>query len=157
MKRFSDFSKSIKESKSEKDKSFDDFIKDIKSAVEHDFKNTPGQADEFVKLYKDELTECWENGFTTREAIASTKIPGVRLADDVVEESYIFEIDNDYEDLYETIKNMDDNKDFEFDELINAYFDKYRKKSFSDKRIFERVKNNFKSLKDLHSKKIKKS
>jgi hypothetical protein len=150
MKRFNEF---VNENNS--DKTFEDFLEEVKDALMHDFKNSKEQAKQFVEQYFEVLEDSWKNGYTVREAIASTKIPGVKVSDGKVAESYLFEIDNDFEKAYETIENINSNQLLmEGEDVIDNYYKKYYKKNFSDNRIFERVKNNYNSLKNLYNKKL---
>jgi len=150
MKRFKDF---INEGKNEI--SYEEFLKDVKNAVMRDFTRTSDQADAFINQYDIILSEYWENGFTTREAIAACKVPGVKISTDKVDESFVFQIDEDYEETYNKIDNLKINNLKSAEKLINEYFDKYSRKNYSDKRIFDRIKNNYKSLIKLYEEKIR--
>jgi len=153
MKRFKDF---INEEKTEPKDSFEKFLKDVVAAIKHDFSHPTGYGEAYIKDYEEELKSAWEQGFTVREAIASTKRPGVMITDNKVEESYVFEIDNDFENSYKKLENMKGiNNLYDGEQVIKNYFEKYNKKKFSDKRIFERIKNNYNSLKELYEKKSK--
>jgi hypothetical protein len=144
MKRFKDF---INEGKTESKDSFEKFLKDVVAAIKHDFSHPIGYGEAYIKDYEEELKSAWEQGLTVREAIASTKRPGVIITDDKVEESYVFEIDNDFEEAYKKLESINGvNNLYEGEQSIKNYFEKYNKKKFSDKRIFERIKNNYTSL-----------
>ena len=144
MKRFNEF---INENK-EDENTFEKFIKDVKTAFTKDFKrDSSKEADVFVNQYYDMLEDSWKNGFTVREAIAATKIPGFIVSNGRVDESYVLDIDDDFEKSYEIIEGIDGiNRLEEGKMIINNFYDKYNRKSFSDKRIFERLKNNYHSL-----------
>ena len=153
MKRFKDF---VNEKNSENEVSYEQFIEDVKEAIMKDFSQTSAQADEFLKLYHEELLDSWRNGYSVREAIAATEIPGVRISDDKVDESFIYTIDDEYEDYYEKIEEANTINGLKMCEFyIDNYFIKYNKKTFSDKRIYERVKNNYNSLIELYEEKLK--
>jgi len=149
MKRFNDF---INEAKKEDKNTFEKFLKDIKTAFTKDFKrDTPKEAEAFVTQYEQLLKDAFENGYTVREAIASTKIPGHKVSNDKVDESYVFEIDTDFEETYKTLETL--NRETQLvnaEQILDNYFQKYSKKNFSDERIFERVKNNYITLKKLY-------
>jgi len=144
MKRFKDF---INEEKTEPKDSLEQFLKDVIGAIKHDFNHPTGYGEAFIQDHEEELQSAWENGLTVREAIASTKRPGVIIDNNIVAESYVFEIDNDYEESYKKLENMTSkNHLYKGRRVVKDYFKKYEKKSFSDIRIFERVKNNYNSL-----------
>ena len=152
MKRFKDF---VNENKDDKN-SFPTFLEDVKKAYKKDFKYTESQADEFISLYARLLKDAWSNGFTVREAIASTKIPGYRVSNDKVDESYVFEIDSDYENSYKMLEDINRKEQLINGEgIVDNYYQKYNKKNFSDVRIFERLKNNYKSLIKVYEEKRK--
>lgn len=148
---FNSFSKN--DSKIETKKlSFDEFLTSIKNSMINDFSNTEKQALEFTILYKDILKDAWENEYTTREAIACTKRPGMMFKKEVVKESYLFNIDNLYEKYFENIKKEKNSVNIK--SYVDEYFNLFRFYSFSDKRIMERIKNNYKRLKKLANKKL---
>jgi hypothetical protein len=131
--------------------SYDEFLSSIIDSCQKDFKMTKRQSIEFTILYKDKLKLAWENEFSTREAIASTKISGV-IFDDKLKESFIYDIDTLYESYIDKI-----NSEKTYENIIayvNDYYNYFNYEKFSDKRIFERVKNNFKSLNKLADKRI---
>ena len=71
MKTFNEF---INENSNGNSKqSYDDFLKEIEKNMITDFKMTKEQAVIFIKQYNNILRTDWEQGFTTKEAIASTK------------------------------------------------------------------------------------
>ena len=71
MKKFNEF---VNESNVDLTKqSYDDFLKEIEKNMITDFKMTKQQAVVFIKQYNNVLKSDWEQGFTTKEAIASTK------------------------------------------------------------------------------------
>ena len=149
MHKFNDF---IKENKLETEKlSFNDFLRDVKNSMMKDFDSTEEQAIEFTVLYKDLLKDAWVNDYTTREAIASSKRPGIMIKDDIVGETYLFEIDTDYEAYIEKIQK--ENESINVETYVNEYYNKFNK-TYSDERIFERVKNNYNNLKSLASKRL---
>lgn len=151
MKKFKDF---IKEDKDEK-MSIEDFFEEVKQAVMRDFTRTSDQGDAFVKQYQKILAEYWQNGFTVREAIAACKIPGVKISPDKTDESFIFEIDSDFENSYDKINNITLNNLNKAENLVNEYFNKYNKKNYSDERVFNRIKSNYKSLIKIYEEKLK--
>ena len=151
MKRFKDF---INENKEDKD-TFPKFLEEVKKAFTKDFhRDTTEEADAFISQYAHQLKDSWENGFTTREAIAATKIPGTMITVAKTDESFIFGIDSDFEESFKKIENIGVNNLDYGEKLINEYYHKYYRKSFSDKRIFERLKNNYKTLIELYEEKI---
>ena len=144
MKRFKDF---INEEKTEPKDSFDSFLKDVVAAIKHDFSHPTGYGEAFIKDYEQELRDAWENGFTVREAIASVRVSGAMVDADRVQESFAFEIDNDFEESYKKLESINGINGLQAGKsLIHNYYDKYNKKIFSDVRIFERLKNNYNSL-----------
>lgn len=71
MKTFNEF---INENSNGNSKqSYDDFLIDVEKSMITDFKMTKEQAVIFIKQYNNILRTDWEQGFTTKEAIASTK------------------------------------------------------------------------------------
>lgn len=71
MKTFNEF---INENSNGNSKqSYDDFLIDVEKNMITDFKMTKEQAVIFIKQYNNILRTDWEQGFTTKEAIASTK------------------------------------------------------------------------------------
>jgi len=139
----------INENKS--DDKFEKFLDDVKTEIKT-FKNTIDQADEFVEMYYDSLKNSFNNGFTVREAIAATKIPGKKIEDDKVTESFIFNIDDKYERIYNKIKNIKTYSDL--DESYNdiqKYFNEFNNKRYSDIRLYERFRNNHKDLIKLYN------
>ncbi|MFW6226102.1 MAG: hypothetical protein ACOC3V_04015 [bacterium] len=150
MKRFHEF---IKENvDTDKKLTFDDFLEEIRKSYVEDFSMDDSQAYAFTNQYEDVLKDAWENGYTVREAIASTKRPGFKIEEGKIDESYILEIDELYEkytNIIQNIQNKDNIKDY-----INNYYNHFNKKTFTDKRIIERIKNNYKKLIIL-SRKIK--
>jgi hypothetical protein len=126
---------------------FDNFINQVKEALIKDFNNTEEQVEEFLELYIDVLEDSFDNDFTPREAIASTKIPGVKLTNENMNESLVLNIDNEYEQTYDMILNSDNLQSIlECENVMENYYNKYKNKSYSDIRIFERIKNNHKNL-----------
>jgi len=129
---------------------YQEFLKSVLDSCVKDFDMDREQAIEFSLLYKELLKDAWEKEYTTREAIASTKRPGVMLKQDV-KESFYLNIDDVYEDYIEKIKS--ETKSENIEAYINEYYNKFTE-PYSDKRIFERVKNNYKRLKILSDKRI---
>ena len=151
MKRFKDF---INENK-EDENSFPKFLEEVKKAFMKDFhRDTTEEADAFISQYAQQLKDSWDNGFTVREAIAATKIPGTMITVAKTDESYIFGIDSDFEDSFKVIENMNVNNLDQGEKLINDYYYKYYRKPFSDVRISERLKNNYKTLIQAYEQKI---
>lgn len=154
MKRFKDF---INEKNTENEITYEQFIKNVKEAVIKDFSATEDYAEEFLNLFKEELLDSWRNGYTVREAIAATEIPGFRISDDKVDESYAYDIDSIYEKYYKKIKESKTiNDTLSNEKNIDNYYKLYYRKTFSDVRIFERVKNNYNNLIKLYEEKLKK-
>lgn len=155
MKRFKDFISEGKDDKSSDD-NFLQFLEDIKIAFTKDFKRDSNkEADAFINQYYDMLRDSFDNGFTVREAIAATKIPGTMVTPSKIDESYIFDIDDDFEKSYKQIESIDNKNQLdEGEDIINNYYQKYYRKGFSDVRITERLKNNYKSLIGLYEQKI---
>lgn len=153
MNNFREFLKENKLDKlNTKELTYDEFLQSIIDSIKKDFKNTEKQAIEFTILYRNLLKNAWEKGYTTREAIASTKRPGVIIKEDKIDESYIFDIDTIYESYI--IKINSEKKPENIKAYINEYFNKFNNESYSDKRIFERLKNNYKKLIKLADKRI---
>ena len=155
MKRFQDFiSEGVEEAT--QDTKFLQFLEDIKTAFTKDFKrDSTKEADAFINQYYDMLRDSFDNGFTVREAIASTKIPGTMVTVAKVDESYVFDIDDDFEDSYNKLESIDSvDKLDKGEEIINDYYHKYYRKGFSDVRISERLKNNHKSLIKVYEQKV---
>jgi len=149
MRKFQDF---LKENNLETGKlTYQEFLDGIVDSCVNDFEMTKEQALEFTVLYRDLFKASWEKEFTTREAIASTKRPGIMIEEDVVEESYVLDIDNVYEAYIESIENETNAENIK--PYVDDYFNRFNK-SYSDKRIFERTKNNYKRLKKLADKRI---
>jgi len=149
MRKFQDF---LKENNLETGKlTYQEFLDGIVDSCVNDFEMTKEQALEFTVLYRDLFKASWEKEFTTREAIASTKRPGIMIEEDVVEESYVLDIDNVYEAYIESIENETNAENIK--SYVDDYFNRFNK-SYSDKRIFERTKNNYKRLKKLADKRI---
>lgn len=154
MKRFYDF---IKENKIDPDKlntkklTYQEFLQELIDSAKKDFSMTEKQAIELTLLYRDLLKDAYKKGLSAREALASTKRPGVIIEDDALEESYIFDIDSVYETYLHKIEN--EKKPENIKAYLSDYYNKFDE-SYSDKRIFERVKNNYKKLTQLSDKKI---
>jgi len=151
MIRFHEF---LKENNIELDTSkltYQEFLKSVKDSCIKDFSMTKTQALELTILYRDLFKDAWERGLTIREAIASTKRPGVIIKDDIIEESNILDIDNIYEAYIEFIEN-ETNPD-NIKSYVDDYFNRFNE-SYSDKRIYERTRNNYIRLKKLADKKI---
>ncbi len=131
--------------------SYQDYLDNVIDSCQKDLGMTKSQAIEFTLLYRELLRDAWVKRYTTKEAIASTKRPGVIIKDGDVKESLIFDIDVLYEDYIDKInyeKKPDNIKAY-----VNNYYSKFNE-SYSDKRIFERVKNNYTNLKKLANKRI---
>lgn len=149
MNKFQDF---LKENKSETGKlTYQEFLDSIIDSCVKDFEMTKEQAIEFTVLYRDLFKDSWEKEFTTREAIASTKRPGILVKEGVVDESYVFDIDTVYEAYIESIGSETTPQNIRA--YVDDYFHRFNE-SYSDKRIFERTKNNYKQLKKLADKRI---
>lgn len=152
MKKFKDFvNKGVDVVQSEivVDEKFDTFINEIEEALEKDFGNNKLQIEEYLDLYIDVLKKSYENGYTPREAIASTKTPGVKLTNESMNES-VLNIDNEYEQTYDMIlKSNDLNSILECENVMENYYNKYKNMTYSDLRIFERIKNNHKNLVEM--------
>jgi hypothetical protein len=147
MIRFQEF---INENKKEDKKSLQEYLTDIIDSCVKDFDMTKNQAVEFTLLYKELLEDAWKDEYTPREAIASTKRPGVMFKQEV-KESYVFDIDDDYEQYIE--KMISETKSENIKAYLNKYFQKFNE-TYSDKQIFERVKNNYKRLQKLADKRL---
>jgi hypothetical protein len=132
-------------------RSYKVFIGDVRRALTADFKNTRNQAIEYIDLYEDLFKQLWQNGFTPREAIAATKRPGFKIDDDNIDESIFYDIDDEFDTIYEKLKNS---KSKDIIDDINGYYSKYSTISYSDKRITERVKNNYTNLLNLYKEKF---
>lgn len=150
--KFNDF---INESKAKDKYTFDEFLDHVKDSLMNDFSDTQLQAETFIEQYFDLLKKFYNNGFDVKEAIAATKRPGIKIDDSNIDESFVLSIDDDIDNLNNLILNSKSKKDlFEVKEAIEQYFNKYSEKSFSDVRIFERIKNNYKKVIDLYEKKL---
>ena len=155
MKKFNEFvNEGIEEAN--EDTKFLQFLEEVKDAFTKDFKrDTPEEAIAFVDQYHNVLQDSFNNGFTVREAIAATKIPGTMVTVAKVDESFAFQIDDDFENTYKELESIESEKDFEHaEEIINGFYQKYYRKSFSDARITERLKNNYKSLIRMYEEKV---
>jgi hypothetical protein len=73
------------------------------------------------------------------------------MTDNTLEESYIFDIDTIYESYVKKIQ--EENKPENIKSYLSDYYDRFNE-SYSDKRIFERVKNNYKRLTTIADKKL---
>lgn len=144
---FQDF---INENKKDKKKSLQEFLKDIIDSCMKDFEMTKKQAVEYTLLYKELLEDAWKNEYTPREAIASSKRPGIMFKQEV-KESYVFDIDDVYESFIEKIK--EETKPENVKAYIKEYYNRFSE-TYSDKQIFERVKNNYKRLNILANKRL---
>ena len=120
-------------------------------SVQKDLGQTKRQALEFTILYRDLLKDAWGNSLSTREAIAASKRPGVIISDDKVDESFVFDIDSTYESFIDKIKS--EKKPDNIEAYISDYYHRFNN-SYSDRRIFERVKNNYKMLRKLADKRL---
>jgi hypothetical protein len=148
--KFNDF---INESKN--DKSYEDYINDIKKALMHDFNYNSMQADGYITQYEELFNRFYEQDFDIKEAIAATKIPGVKISNSNTNESFNNSIDNDIDNLTSMIENIKTKRDLAIShKAIREYFKKYSSKTYSDVRIFERVKNNYKKVKMLFKNKL---
>jgi len=152
MKRFHEFLKENKLDKiNTKELTYQEFLQSVTDSCINDFNMTEEQSLELTILYRDMFKNAYEKGLTTREAIASTKRPGVVVGDDTIEESYIFNIDTIYESYLDKIES--ETKSVNIEAYVADYFHRFNE-TYSDKRIFERVKNNYKRLITLADKKI---
>jgi len=152
MKRFHEFLKENKLDKiNTKELTYQEFLQSVTDSCINDFNMTEEQSLELTILYRDMFKNAYEKGLTTREAIASTKRPGVVVGDDTIEESYIFNIDTIYESYLDKIES--ETKPENIEAYVADYFHRFNE-TYSDKRIFERVKNNYKRLIQLADKKI---
>ena len=129
------------------DEKFDIFINEIEEALKKDFGNTELQIEKYLELYIDILKKSFESDYTPREAISSTKTPGVKLTNGSMNESLILNIDNEYEQTYDMILESN-SLDYilECENVMENYYNKYKNMTYSDLRIFERIKNNHKNL-----------
>lgn len=73
MKRFKDFIVEGVIDNRTKSPIFDDFLNEIETTMIKDFKMTKEQVRIFIRQYNDILKSDFEQGFTPKEAIASTK------------------------------------------------------------------------------------
>lgn len=147
--KFSDF---INENKSKK--TFEEYITDIKKNLMTDFRYNESQAQVYIEQYIDLFRKFFEDNYDSKEAIAATKIPGVKI-DESINESYDY-IDNDIDKLTNLISNIKNKNDLAIaSRSIKEYFNDYYNKSYSDIRIFERVKNNYKKMMKMYKQKFK--
>lgn len=147
--KFSDF---INENKSKK--TFEEYITDIKKNLMTDFRYNESQAQVYIDQYIDLFRRFFEDDYDSKEAIAATKIPGVKI-DESINESYNY-IDNDIDKLTNLISNIKNKNDLAIaSRSIKEYFNDYYNKSYSDIRIFERVKNNYKKMMKMYKQKFK--
>lgn len=147
--KFSDF---INENKSKK--TFEEYITDIKKNLMTDFRYNESQAQVYIEQYIDLFRKFFEDDYDSKEAIAATKIPGVKI-DESINESYDY-IDNDIDKLTNLISNIKNKNDLAIaSRSIKEYFNDYYNKSYSDIRIFERVKNNYKKMMKMYKQKFK--
>jgi len=152
MKRFHEFLKENKLDKiNTKELTYQEFLKSVVDSCKKDFDMTEEQSLELTILYRDMFKNAYEKGLTTREAIASTKRPGFVVGEDTIKESHIFDIDTIYESYLDKIEN--ETKPENIKAYISDYFHRFNE-TYSDKRIFERVKNNYKRLLNLADKRI---
>lgn len=155
MKKFQDFvSESVEEAT--EDTKFLQWIEDVKKAFTKDFKrDSTKEAEAFVGQYYDVLRDSFDNGFTVREAIVATKIPGVMVTVARTDEKYVFDMDDVFENSYKSLENINTKEALENGEkILNSFYYKYYRKSFSDVRIAERLKNNYKSLIKIYEQKV---
>ena len=156
MKKFKDFiNEGVDGAKN--DTKFLSWLEDIKTAFTKDFhRDSTKEAEAFINQYYDMLKDSFDNGFTVREAIAATKIPGTMVTVAKLDESYVFEIDDDFENSYKVLESIESKDDLEHgEEVIDNFYHKYYRKGFSDARITERLKNNYKSLIKVYEQKTK--
>jgi NAD+--asparagine ADP-ribosyltransferase len=147
MKRFNEF---IYENN--KYSTFDDFLDDLKIAIINDFNQTSEQADVFIQTYYGIIEDSWKNNYSIRETLTSINRPGFLLDNNKIDENYLFEIDILYENC---INDINSNKHIKILERnINNYYNHFYKMNISDKRIFERIKNNYNNLINLLKQKI---
>lgn len=145
--KFSDF---INENKSKK--TFEEYISNIKKNLMTDFRYNESQAQVYIEQYIDLFKKFFDDNFDPKEAIAATKIPGVKI-DESINESYDY-IDYDIEKLSNLIENVKTKKDLAIaSRSIKEYFNNYINKSYSDIRIFERIKNNYKKMMKIYKQK----
>jgi fructose-bisphosphate aldolase class 1 len=142
--KFKDF---INESKT--NKSYDDFLSHLIDTLKKDFKDTEPQAKEFIIQYEEELKKAYANDYTVEEAIASTQRPGVKIDEGKIDESIIFQLDDLFENAHAKIKKSTTSIN-ECKKEIKNYYKTYADQTFSDVRLFERVRNNYKSLINLY-------
>jgi len=155
MKKFQDFiNEGVEEAAA--DTKFLQWLEDVKTAFTKDFKrDSTKEADAFINQYYDMLKDSFDNGFTVREAIAATKIPGTMVTVAKLDESYVFQMDDDFENSYKELESIESKDDIEHgEEVIDNFYHKYYRKSFSDVRITERLKNNYKSLIKVYEQKV---
>ena len=130
---------------------YQEYLKNIIDSCQEDLGMTKKQSIELTILYRDLFRDAWGNSLTIREAIASTKRPGVIISDDKIEESFLFNIDSTYETYINKIEEEKNSDNIE--RYVTDYYNKFNK-SYSDVRIFERVKNNHKMLTKLADKRL---
>lgn len=147
--KFSDF---INENKSKK--TFEEYITDIKKKLMTDFRYNESQSQVYIDQYIDLFRNFFDDDYDPKEAIAATKIPGVKI-DESINESYDY-IDNDIDKLTNLISNIKNRNDLAIaSRSIKEYFNDYYNKSYSDIRIFERVKNNYRKMMKMYKQKFK--
>lgn len=145
--KFNDF---INETKNEK--SYSDFLNDIIKSLMTDFKYNQLQSSEYIKQYEDLFKELYSKEFDAKEAIAATKVSGVKLDDTKTNESFINLIDDDIDNLTSIIEKIQSKKDLSIaHKMIKNYFNNYSEKTYSDIRIYERIKNNYIKMKKLYN------
>ena len=104
------------------------------------------------------LVKSNENGYTPRESIASTKVPGVKVKEDIKNESVFYNIDNEYDKILSMIEGINNEEDILIcEDVLDKYYNKYKNKTYSDVRLYERVKNNHSNLVNLLENKINKN
>lgn len=141
--KFSKFLNNSVINENTKHKTYKLFLSDIKKSLIGDFKHTREQSDEYINLYNDLFKKLWQNGFSPRESIVSTQRPGFKIDDDNITESNIINIDDDYDIL---LNDLLSNNNKSIINNINKYYERYSSIIYSDKRLTERVKNNYKNL-----------
>jgi len=126
------------------------FLSDVKKSLIGDFKHTREQSNEYINLYNDLFKKLWQSGFSPRESIVSTQRPGFKIDNKNIKESIIVDMDDDYDIILNDLKN---NSNISIIYNINKYYEKYSGIIYSDKRLTERVKNNYKNLLKIYKEK----
>jgi hypothetical protein len=136
--------------------SLETFMEILKKTYMRDFSRSVAQTDEFVKLYQDHFSECWANGYTVREAIASTRRGGIRIDNKANNEAIMFDIDGDFEFFNSALNEITEPVQLKIaNQMIEDYYNKYKHQVISDERIFDRIRNNYSTLLKTYEEKKK--